>query len=814
MTDTMTDTGGPLPKELIAEAGRRTSLLDTMLERGGNAHLAESYIRRPLNDEEEAELAEIKARFPITGGLEDVRIRSFETGERRAGCDDVPQYWRNYRPHNILSGPNRGKYQIDRLKPDSLGDSKFASDDSWETIAICSDGRIADKLANALHREEAATHARLMKAHYARARAEREQAERVDESADAHALLESTAPSGDPVTDQLVDILLNGVTNLVPGGVERGLANAKALIGKFAEKGIDRILGDGFGILHHAVSGGSPILVKAVLGAGADPNLKGHNDITPIHLAADPTHSKMKTAPGVIALLAQAGADPSAPDVYGVTPLDKADRAIIASGSDSGAGEIRQALADLGAKRGMGFGQGDKTVDPLTGKTSGQFHDEWIEAKRRAPAMESRDIMEIMNKTAITESQQELMDSSPEHIGDTLTTLTNFPEREMMREILKYPDGVNESDPRFPKAMNLLIGILRTVTGGSDAFANAMQIIDDAEKFAEVTAEEAGMKPGKYDKWTKKEMENFERDRAGVNESAGPARKEPAAETYYMTDPDKGIRESVAVPADASTPSGGSVLHIALECNDERAAALIAESRPDLVNAPDAAGRTPMHEAVGKAPGAIPALMDAGADLGRRDADGNSPVDTAILGGLKESLEAILGHPKAEQLTASREGLLRSQRLIEQMRNSGAISQTASFGDRIGTLLSRAAPAATAPKRDMLESLSGETVVFTGELQSMRRAKASKLAKESGAFVGSSITNKTTLLVVGLRPGRKVAQAEAKGVEIISEDAWLKRIGKTKADFAESSEPLLPRFEMHGSSGIANMRDRLAEMED
>ena len=58
-----------------------------------------------------------------------------------------------------------------------------------------------------------------------------------------------------------------------------------------------------------------------------------------------------------------------------------------------------------------------------------------------------------------------------------------------------------------------------------------------------------------------------------------------------------------------------------------------------------------------------------------------------------------------------------------------------------------------------------------------------------------------------------MAQAKEKGVEIITEDAWLKRIGKTKADFAESSQPLLPRFEMHGSADIANMRDRLAALE-
>jgi DNA ligase (NAD+) len=74
--------------------------------------------------------------------------------------------------------------------------------------------------------------------------------------------------------------------------------------------------------------------------------------------------------------------------------------------------------------------------------------------------------------------------------------------------------------------------------------------------------------------------------------------------------------------------------------------------------------------------------------------------------------------------------------------------------------------------------VAGLTVVFTGSLEKMTRDEAKQQAIGMGAKVSGSVSKKTDLVVAGPGAGSKLADAEKHGVKVLSEDEWLKLIGK------------------------------------
>ena len=74
--------------------------------------------------------------------------------------------------------------------------------------------------------------------------------------------------------------------------------------------------------------------------------------------------------------------------------------------------------------------------------------------------------------------------------------------------------------------------------------------------------------------------------------------------------------------------------------------------------------------------------------------------------------------------------------------------------------------------------LAGKTVVFTGSLQRFTRDQAKEAAERLGAKVSSSVSSKTSFVVVGENAGSKLEDARKKGVKIISEEDFEKIIEK------------------------------------
>jgi DNA ligase (NAD+) len=74
-------------------------------------------------------------------------------------------------------------------------------------------------------------------------------------------------------------------------------------------------------------------------------------------------------------------------------------------------------------------------------------------------------------------------------------------------------------------------------------------------------------------------------------------------------------------------------------------------------------------------------------------------------------------------------------------------------------------------------ALSGQTFVLTGTLQGMTRAEAKRAIESRGGKVISSLSKKTTALIVGEEPGSKLAKAERLGVKLLNEEELQVLIG-------------------------------------
>ena len=76
-------------------------------------------------------------------------------------------------------------------------------------------------------------------------------------------------------------------------------------------------------------------------------------------------------------------------------------------------------------------------------------------------------------------------------------------------------------------------------------------------------------------------------------------------------------------------------------------------------------------------------------------------------------------------------------------------------------------------KTEISDKFAGQSFVFTGALQTMTRDGAQKLAQTHGGRATSSVTKKTSYLVVGKDPGSKYDKAISLEVKVLSEEEFL-----------------------------------------
>jgi DNA ligase (NAD+) len=74
--------------------------------------------------------------------------------------------------------------------------------------------------------------------------------------------------------------------------------------------------------------------------------------------------------------------------------------------------------------------------------------------------------------------------------------------------------------------------------------------------------------------------------------------------------------------------------------------------------------------------------------------------------------------------------------------------------------------------------LAGQVFVITGMLSGLTRDEARELLEKLGAEVGSSVTRKTTALIVGESPGSKLDKARELGVRTLGETEFRELVGK------------------------------------
>lgn len=148
-----------------------------------------------------------------------------------------------------------------------------------------------------------------------------------------------------------------------------------------------------------------------------------------------------------------------------------------------------------------------------------------------------------------------------------------------------------------------------------------------------------------------------------------------------------------------------------------------------------------------------------GAKAGRVLAESFGSVD-ALMAASADDLTAIddIG-PRIADSIVSYFGEAKSKALIEKLKAHG-VDMTAEKKELIST------------------SFDGEIVVLTGKLQLFTRKEAEQAVEARGGKCTSSVTKKTTLVVVGADPGSKYEKARQLGTPIISEaefKEWLER---------------------------------------
>lgn len=139
-------------------------------------------------------------------------------------------------------------------------------------------------------------------------------------------------------------------------------------------------------------------------------------------------------------------------------------------------------------------------------------------------------------------------------------------------------------------------------------------------------------------------------------------------------------------------------------------------------------------------------------------------VTAGVLGESFADLSALVRADKEVLLHIEGIGEQTAESLVDFFRDPGTLTMLAQL-DRVGVRAES--------DRRKETTLDGRTILFTGTLRHLSRDEAKLLAKKYGAQVATSISRRVTDVVVGEKPGSKLAKAQELGLRILSEEQFI-----------------------------------------
>jgi DNA ligase (NAD+) len=139
-------------------------------------------------------------------------------------------------------------------------------------------------------------------------------------------------------------------------------------------------------------------------------------------------------------------------------------------------------------------------------------------------------------------------------------------------------------------------------------------------------------------------------------------------------------------------------------------------------------------------------------------------------------------HDACLKVTHDDEEAVAEMDALDQIGDTVIASIKAYFGEShnrgIVERLTKEVTILDAEKPKSNSAIAGKTVVFTGSLEKMTRDEAKAMAERLGAKAAGSVSKKTDYVVAGPGAGSKLAEAKKHGVEVLTEDEWLKMVGQ------------------------------------
>jgi DNA ligase (NAD+) len=153
------------------------------------------------------------------------------------------------------------------------------------------------------------------------------------------------------------------------------------------------------------------------------------------------------------------------------------------------------------------------------------------------------------------------------------------------------------------------------------------------------------------------------------------------------------------------------------------------------------------------------------AGLGIRNVGGQS---AQILAEEFGTLEALMAAPKERLDEIDQIGPVMAESIFDYLHDAENVRVIE------GMLAAGVRP--EKPKEKTSVALAGMTIVVTGTLTQFSRPQIEQTIKDHGGKTAGSVSKKTSFVVAGENAGSKLDKAQSLGVEVISEEEFLKRI--------------------------------------